>query len=392
MNNPMLKLLSNVTVFAPENLGIQHLLVAGGRIVYVGEHLPQLDPCLEIERIDFKGARLIPGLIDAHAHITGGGGEAGFETAVPAPFLSEFTSAGVTTVVGLLGTDDEVRSTSSLIARVKALRAEGLSAYGYTGGYHVPPTTLMGSIRSDLVHIEELIGVGELALSDHRSSQPTFEEILRIASEAHVAGLMTGKAGLVHFHIGDGKRGLDLIRRAVQESELPARVFYPTHVNRKKQLFEEACDLTRLGCPIDITAFPVEEGEDAYSAEDAWVLYHEKKLAPDRITISSDGGGCLPKFDEKGQIAGLDYAKASALPQTLRNLIDLGFGLDAVLPAFTQNVADILRLQSKGQIKKGWDADLVALGDDHLPSWVMARGEWHLKKNIVCKKGTFENG
>ncbi|NQV71623.1 beta-aspartyl-peptidase [bacterium] len=386
----MLKLLSNVHVFAPENRGLQHVLVAAGKLVYMGATEPTLDPCLEVERIDFEGARLVPGFIDAHAHVTGGGGEAGFETAVPAPFLSEFTSAGVTTVVGLLGTDDLVRSTSALIARIKALRAEGLSAFGYTGGYHFPPTTLTGSVRSDLVHIEELIAVGEIAISDHRSSQPTFEEVLRLASEAHVAGLMTGKAGLVHFHVGDGSRGLELIRRALAESEIPARTFYPTHVNRKKALFAEACLLTKQGCPIDVTAFPVEEGEDAFSAEDAWTLYHKEGYAAERITISSDGGGCLPKFDENGHIAGLDYAKASALPFAFKSLLDAGNEAETVLPAFTSNVADILRLNQKGRIKIGADADLVILGSDHLPSWVMAQGTWHVRNNKVTVKGTFE--
>ena len=86
------------------------------------------------------------------------------------------------------------------------LREEGLSAWCYTGGYHVPATTLTGSVRSDIVNLEPVIGVGEVAISDHRSSQPSVEEILRLASEAHVAGLMTGKAGIVHFHLGDGRR------------------------------------------------------------------------------------------------------------------------------------------------------------------------------------------
>ncbi len=73
-------------------------------------------------------------------------------------------------MVGLLGTDDLTRSTSSLVAQVYALRESGISAYCYTGGYHVPLTTLTESVRSDLVHIEPILGVGELAISDHRSS------------------------------------------------------------------------------------------------------------------------------------------------------------------------------------------------------------------------------
>ena len=101
---------------------------------------------------------------------------------------------------------------------------------------------LTGSVRSDLVLLEPLLGIGELAISDHRSSQPTLDEILRLAADAHVAGLMTGKAGILHLHLGDGPRGLELVRRALEQSEIPARVFNPTHVNRRKALFAEAVE------------------------------------------------------------------------------------------------------------------------------------------------------
>ncbi len=386
----MLTLINNADVYAPHHLGMKHLLIAGETIVYVGDNIPALDGVLEVEITDVEGARVVPGFIDPHAHVTGGGGEAGLETAVPAPGLSEFTKAGVTTVVGLLGTDDLIRSTSSLIARIKALRAEGMSAYGYTGGYHIPPTTLTGSVRSDIVHIEELIGVGELAISDHRSSQPSVQEMVRIASEAHVAGLMTGKAGVVHFHVGDGQRGLEFLFLAIQETELPARVFYPTHVNRRKALFEEACSLTAEGCTIDITAFPVTEGEDAYSAADAYARYLDGGFPLNQVTISSDGGGCLPVFDDEGNVTELDYARAASLPETLSSLLKSGMDLELALLPFTANVARILKLETKGSIAKGMDADLVVLDESHRPSSVMARGAWHLLNNKILIKGTFE--
>ena len=205
----MIHLLRNVHVYAPKDLGLCHVLVAAGKIVSVSQDVPKIGKDLLASNTDYEGKKLIPGLIDGHAHITGGGGETGFASKVPAVHLSEYTQAGVTTVVGLLGTDDLTRSTSSLVAQVYALRESGLSAYCYTGGYHLPLTTLTGSVRSDVVHIEPILGVGELAISDHRSSQPTFEELARIAGDAHVAGLMTGKAGIVHFHLGDGDRGMD---------------------------------------------------------------------------------------------------------------------------------------------------------------------------------------
>ncbi len=356
----------------------------------MGKDLPDLPAALGAQVFDLQGARLIPGLVDGHAHLTGGGGEAGLKTRVPALPLSRFTKAGVTTVVGLLGTDDLTRTTGDLVAAARGLCEEGLSAFCYTGGYHFPPTTLTGSVRSDIVYVDRILGVGELAISDHRSSQPTLEELLRVASDAHVGGLMTGKAGVCHLHLGDGERGLDLVRRALAESELPGRVFNPTHANRRKALFEEACDLTAKGCTIDLTAFPVEDGEDAYTAEDAWELYHEKGLHLARVTISSDGGGCLPHFDEDGRVAHMDIGQPASLAQCLATLLARGHGLDVVLPAFTSNVAKHLRLENKGQITVGSDADFVVLSTDNKPAHVMVGGVWHVRDHEAIVLGTFE--
>ena len=387
----MFALILNAEVYAPEPLGLRHILVCAGKIVYLGEVVPQLDAALGICTIDLQGQRLIPGLLDAHVHVTGGGGEAGLHTSVPPVPLTQFTRNGVTTVVGVLGTDDLVRTTGSLVARVRALRTEGLSAYCYTGGYHLPPTTLTGSVRADLVHIDCIVGMGELALSDHRSSQPTLDEVLRVASECHVAGLMTGKAGILHLHMGDGPRGLDLVRRALDTTELPPRVFNPTHVNRRKALFEEACALAVRGSTIDVSAFPVAEGEDAWSAAEALARYLDAGLPAERITVSSDCGGSLPVHDAQGNVVTMGYGTSHGLGETLRALLEAGRPLDQVLPPFTTNVALLLRLAHKGKIAVGADADLVVLDDEHQIRDVMARGVWHVRGGLPCVLGTFEN-
>lgn len=384
-------LIRNAEVYAPESLGRRDLLLGGGKVLWIGTDAPDLPAAFGAQVLDLSGRRLLPGLIDGHVHVTGGGGEAGFASRVPAPTLSRYTRSGVTTVVGLLGTDDVARGTRELLAHVNALREEGLSAWGYAGGYHLPPATLTGSVRADLVFIDCLIGVGELAISDHRSSQPTLDELLRIASEAHVAGLMTGKAGIVHLHLGDGSRGLDLVRRALDQSELPPRVFNPTHVNRRKALFEEAIALARRGCSIDITAFPVDEGEDAWSAADALVRYLDSGAPRDRVTVSSDAGGCLPCFDAQGRVCSMDVGHSGALVDTLRELLARGIALQDVLPAFTSNVAGLLRLPGKGRIAVGADADLVALDASGAVTDVFAGGRPHLRDGAVLRRGTFES-
>ena len=386
----MLTLIENAEIYSPERLGTGSVLVAGGRILHAGPGLPDVRAELLHQRIDLGGAPLVPGFIDAHVHVTGGGGEDGFSTQAPPVPLSQFTQFGVTSVVGLLGTDDETRSTAGLLARTRALREEGLSAWCWTGGYHVPPATLTGSVRSDIVHIDCIIGLGELAISDHRSSQPTFDELARLASEVHVAGLISRKAGVMHLHLGDGERGLSLVKRLLDETELPPRVFHPTHVNRRKALFEEACELSRRHVAVDVTAFPVEEGEDAWSAADAWEQFHEGGCPASMLTISSDGGGCLPVFDDHGEMVKMDFASSAGLPETLQQLVSRGHRLEAILPSMTCNVAGLLRLPGKGRVEAGADADLLCLDESFDVRHVMAGGRWMVQDGVPLVRGTFE--
>src|SRR3954468_2838651 len=282
-----MQLLRNADVYDPLPKGRRSILIGGERILWMGDEL-ELPANLGAMVRDLEGRRVIPGFVDCHVHLTGGGGEAGMHSRVPPLQISRLTSGGVTTAIGLLGTDDTVRSTAELVATARGLIAEGLSAWCYTGGYHVPLTTLTGSVRGDIANIDLILGGGEVAISDHRSSQPTLDELLRLAGEAHVGGLMTGKAGIVHLHMGDGERGLELVRQALDRSEIPARVFNPTHVNRRRALFEEALELADRGVTIDITSFPIKEGEDAWEAAEALVRYWDAGLPPSRVTVSSD--------------------------------------------------------------------------------------------------------
>ena len=389
----MISLLKNVNLYTPQYVGMKDVLVAGGKVAEVlpcSDNHQQIPNNWLVEVIDFKGATLVPGFIDSHAHITGGGGEAGFATQVPSVPLTQFTHAGVTTVVGLLGTDDTTRSIANLISRVYGLREEGISAYCWTGGYHYPLTTLTGTAKSDITFLEPVIGIGEFAISDHRSSQPTFDEVIKLASEAHVAGLLTGKAGVIHFHLGDGDRKLQLIEKAITETEIPARVFNPTHVNRNKPLFEDSCKLLTQGCYIDITAFPIGTAGPGIEAHEAIAFAVNNDLPLNKITVSSDGGGCLPCFDLQGELKHMDFGRASTLLETLQETLNLGIALEKVLPMFTSNVANLLRLKAKGNIASNFDADLVVLNEKFEITDVMANGVWHKRNNQSVIRGTFE--
>jgi beta-aspartyl-dipeptidase (metallo-type) len=388
----VLTLVRDADLYAPEPRGRQDLLIAGGRIVAIAPALPAPPAAYGAEIVDAGGRRVIPGLIDGHVHVTGGGGESGFASRVPAITFSALASAGITSVVGLLGTDTTTRTIEDLVARTLGLRAEGLSAWCYTGGYQTPPRTLTGRVRDDICFCEPIIGVGELALSDHRSSQPTLDELLRVAADCHVAGLTTGKAGHVHLHLGDGRRGLELGRRALELSELPARVFQPTHVNRNHDLFEDAVALAcSKGISIDVTAFPPgDEGDDDIAAPVAIAqALHTPGFPTARLTCSSDGAGCLPSFDADGRLTHMDVGRPASLLAALADTA-AALGLAAALPVFTANVADQLRLPRKGRVALAADADLVILDARGGAQDVMAGGRWLVRNGVQVVHGMFD--
>lgn len=388
-------LLRDADLFDPEPRGRRDVLLGGGRVLAIAERIEPL-PAGLCEIVDLGGAIVTPGLVDAHVHVTGGGGEAGYASKVPSLQLTELSRAGVTTVVGLLGTDSTTRSVRELVARTYGLREEGLSAWCWTGSYEVPVKTLTGSVRDDIAFIEPVIGVGELAISDHRSSQPSFDEFLRIAADVHVGGLMTGKAGVLHLHLGDGRRGLDLIRRALEQSELPARAFHPTHLNRNHALFEEARDLAGAS-PLhrtphfDLTAFPEGDIGEGLSAAEAIAIWKREGLPMERLTCSSDGGGCMPHFDELGQVSHYGVGQSTTLLATLREAIaQHGLTLAELLPLFTSNVAGLLRLPGKGRLVPGCDGDLLVLDRELGLECVLARGRWLVRGREPLVRGPFE--
>jgi beta-aspartyl-dipeptidase (metallo-type) len=263
------------------------------------------------------------------------------------------------------------------VSWTRELTAHGITAFCYTGGYHVPPTTLTGSVRGDIAYIDVVVGVGEIAISDHRGSHPSVHELVRVAGDAHVAGLMTGKAGILHLHVGDGDTGLEPVRAALAQSDLPARVFHPSHVNRRKALFEEACDLARGGSYVDVTAFPVGQDEDAWDAPAALTRYLDSGAPPGGITISSDGGGCLPVFGDDGAVVSYEVATPAALLAALGASVRSGLALAQALPAFTSNPARLLRLADKGRLAVGASADLLILDENLALGRALYRGNWY---------------
>src|SRR5436305_6006865 len=201
----MLTLIQNGEVFAPERLGRKDVLIANQSIELIGsvDRRKLLALGVEHELIDATGCVITPGLIDPHEHLLGGSGEGSLSLQSPELFIDEICRAGVTTVVGVLGVDTTMKTLPGLLARVKGLKEEGLSTFLWTGGYNVPPTTILADVRQDMMFIDEVIGAGEVAISDERSMAPSSQELAKVVYDAHIGGILTGKAGIRHFHVGD---------------------------------------------------------------------------------------------------------------------------------------------------------------------------------------------
>ena len=393
----MVIIIRNAQVYQPKYAGKKDLLILGDQIAALGENLQaEFNGAVSVTEIDGTGMVLTPGFIDSHEHIMGGGGEGGFSTRTPEAVLTDLTMNGITTVVGCIGTDGITRDMAALLAKAHGLEEEGVTTYVYTGSYQVPVHTLTGSVMKDVMLLDKVIGAGEIAISDHRSSQPTFEEFVRIVSDVRVGGMLAGKAGIVNIHLGDSPRLMDLIWRTVRETEIPYTQFLPTHVNRNEALFQSAAEFAKAGGVIDFTG---NEDIDYWESicDEVRVCSGIRRLlesgvSENNFTISSDGQGSLPVFNSKGEYQGIGIGKASCLLKEVRECVEReDIPLETALRAVTTNPARILKLGKKGRLQPGCDADLCLLTEDGLKLYtVIAKGKIMVQEGKPVVRGTFE--
>lgn len=362
MTPPTFLLIEGGELFAPEPRGPQSILVAGDRIAKIGEvdkgALDRLG--VPWERVDARGGVVVPGFIDPHQHLLGGSGEGGPSLQSPMLMITEIARTGITSVVGLLGVDTTMRTPAGLLARVKGLAEEGLSTYMWSGGYNVPPTTLLSSIRDDIMFVDEVIGAGEIAISDERGLGQGAQELAKLVRDAAAGGLLSAKAGVTHFHVGSEPTCLQPLRDIVEQFHVKTEWLYPTHVARNEGLLEEAADLARKGATVDIDTT---EGELV-----RWVSYYLGCDGPiDRLTISSDADSGSPDL----------YAAE------WRSLVlDGVLTLEDALGLTTTNVARVLKLGRKGRLQEGCDGDVVVLERDSL----------RVREVIACGKRLVADG
>ncbi|MCU1383598.1 MAG: Peptidase [Acidobacteria bacterium] len=352
----MILVVSGGEAYAPSPLGAVSILALDGTIARIGDVDRTALGALrvDVEELDASDCYVVPGFIDPHVHLIGGSGEKSYSTSTPEIFLSELIAAGVTTVVGCLGVDTTMKTMATLVGKAKALREEGIGAYVYSGGYNVPPVSLFGSLREDMIFVDEVIGGGEIAISDLRSTQPSTAELARLVADAYVGGLLTGKAGVTHFHVGDGRARLAPLRALLDEHEVEARCLYASHVERTPQLLAEAAAITARGVYVDVDTV----GDDLIESLHA---FRGDGGDLSRLTVSSDASITPPRqrFDQLRRCGG-----QTAWP------------LERWLPLVTSNVAEVLKLSRKGRLQPGADADIVVLDRHTLElRHVVARGQ-----------------
>jgi beta-aspartyl-dipeptidase (metallo-type) len=336
-------LLRHGTVYAPEALGARDVLLVGGEVARLGPvdegALRALG--LPYEVVDVGGGLVLPGFVDPHEHFIGAGGEKGFNSRMPEVSFDQLALAGVTTAVGCLGTDGVTRSLEALVGKARQLNEEGITALLYTGGFHLPPHTLTGSVEKDLVLVDLVVGVGELAISDVRSSQPELGELARVVAMATVGGRTAGKAGVVHFHAGPGKGRLSLLHALLDIHEVDPASLYVTHANRSDALMDDAIALAHRGAFVDLDTVDPGLG--------SWVRRYRERGGPaGKLTVSSD--------------AHTPGAHPGRLREELAALVrDEHLPMEEVLPLFTSHPATALKLKRKGRLAPGMDADVVVL-------------------------------
>jgi beta-aspartyl-dipeptidase (metallo-type) len=346
----MFTLIENGQVYTPEARGAVSVLLCNDKIIKIGDidranvHSMASTLGVELQVIDATGCVVVPGFVDPHEHLSGAGGEQGFATRLPEVRLEQIVLAGITTVVGLLGTDTVTREPSCLFAKVHQLRDEGVNAYMYTGGFELPVRTLTRSVIDDLVHIDCIIGTGEVAISDSRWIKPPLQELAFVVAQTALGGKMAGKAGVTHFHTGELPEKLDIIRRLLDEYPIQPSSIYITHITRSEALMQDAIALAERGVYVDMDAVePV--------IADCIRYYLDNGGDPKQLTISSDAhtpGGSPAKFYSEF----VKVAQNSGLP------------LETILPFFSTNAADVLKLNRKGRIDAGCDGDITILREE----------------------------
>ena len=362
----MFRLLRNGHVYSPKDLGVKDILLWEDRIIRIGENL-RIPEGFDGEETDLSGRIVIPGLVDAHVHITGGGGEGGFTTRTGEITFEEIAEAGVTTLVGVLGTDGYARRVEDVLVKCMALREQGFDCYFLTGSYTLPITTMRGSVAEDIIFNEYCLGVGEVAHRDHRGSLLRYEEFTRLCADTRNGARLAGLKGVLNIHLGNYSDPADFFIRACGEDITFRPLIVPTHVTRKSDVFESCLKFLEYGGQIDITAGSDGDADrNSVGSVEGLEIIYKKYGTLDRVSMTSDGNGSMPVWDALGNMIGMGKGSCRVLLKDLKKAAQRGvipFG--EVLRTMTTTPAASYGLKnSAGTIVENGTANFAVLDEN----------------------------
>ncbi|MFG1804143.1 hypothetical protein ACGFI4_28745 [Micromonospora carbonacea] len=350
-------LLRGGRVAGPSGTAVRDLLVVGAHVLTVDADLPDVHlPGVPVTEVDLRGRLVLPALVDQHSHPTGGGGGGGPHTQNLPILFEQYTTAGIGAVVGCLGHDTVVRTHEALLARVRALRAQGLSAYLFTGEIGHPPATLTGDLRRDLTLFTEVRGVK--AAVGEVGAVGTVDELHRLAGAVARGSRTGGKPPALHLHLGADPRGAALVGRAVADGLLPAAMVTITHVNWNPEVLAAATDLARTGVHVDVTACILPEYFPGAVPPHRAVAELLDRVPVEQITVTSDAGGSHPH--EGALVPHRPVLLLDVLRRCLAERVAAPHLLGAV---FAGNAARRLGLTGVGVVTPGARADLLVVDE-----------------------------
>lgn len=383
----MFKLIKNGHVYSPADLGVKDILLWEDRVIKIGENL-KIPEGFEGKEFDLSGKIIIPGIVDTHVHITGGGGEGGFTTRTSEITFEEIAEAGVTTLVGVLGTDGYARRVEDVLVKCMALREEGFDCYFLTGSYTFPITTMRGSVAEDIIFNEYCLGTGEVAHCDHRGSLMRYEEFTRLAADTRNGARLAGLKGVLNIHLGNYPEPADFFIRACEEDITFRPLIVPTHVTRKYDVFDSCLKFLEYGGQIDITAgSDGDASQKSYGSVEGLEIIYKKYGTLDRVTMTSDGNGSAPIWDELGNMIGMGKGSSKVLLADLKKATKNGIiPFEETLRTMTTIPAAVYGLKnSAGTIVENGTANFAVLDEnlDLVETILNGKRVWIKGKGVV---------
>ena len=383
----MFRLLKNGHVYAPQDLGVKDILLWEDRIIRIDADLAIPEGFTGTE-VDLAGKNVIPGIVDTHVHITGGGGEGGFTTRTSEITFAEIAEAGVTTLVGVLGTDGYARRVEDVLVKCMALREEGFDCYFLTGSYTLPVTTMRGSVAEDIIFHEYCLGTGEVAHCDHRGSMMRYEEFIRLAADTRNGARLAGRKGVLNMHLGNYPSPADFFIRACEEDITFRPLIVPTHVTRRYDVFESCLKFLAYGGQIDITAgSDGDAGRKSCGSVEGLEIIYQKYGTLDRVSMTSDGNGSMPVWDELGNMIGMGKGSSKVLLADLKKAAQRGvIPFEEVLRTMTTTPAANYGLKnSAGTIVENGTANFAVLDENLDLEETVLNGKtvWRRDKGVV---------